>query len=224
MDFPLLTSFSARLKWAREAAKLTQPELARACGWENQSRMSHYETGRNVPAPSDVRALAAALNQAGVAVTPGWLLFGKTGDDAINVDPAPEAYRLPMVSWVRAGLRDEAHNPWAPGMADDWIEFDSRGSVRSFCLKVRGDSMQKPDGSGFPDGCIIAVDPMRKPRGGDFVVVRFADTDEATFKQYIIDGPVKLLKPLNPSYPTFQVPPDAHLAGVVFEMRIVKKF
>lgn len=84
--------------------------------------------------------------------------------------------------------------------------------------------MVKPDGTGFPDGCYIAVDPLRRPKGGDYVVVRFNDSDEATFKQYIVDGPSKLLRPLNPGFPTLMVTPDSQLAGVVFEKKLVESF
>lgn len=84
--------------------------------------------------------------------------------------------------------------------------------------------MVRPDGTGFPNGCYIAVEPRRKPKSGDFVVVRFNDSDEAAFKQYFIEGGTQYLRPLNPTYPTLGVPPDAQMVGVVFEKRIVEKF
>jgi SOS-response transcriptional repressor LexA len=132
--------------------------------------------------------------------------------------------RLPLVSWVLAGNRGEVNDPYAPGAAESWVEFDSAASRSAFCLRVRGDSMVRADGSGFPDGCLIAVEPSRRARSGDFVVVRFNDSDEATFKQYFIEGMTKYLKPLNPAYPTLGVPPDAHMVGVVFEKRVIEKF
>lgn len=131
---------------------------------------------------------------------------------------------LPLISWVRAGMRDDANDPYAPGAADEWIEFETAPTRKGFALKVRGDSMVRPDGTGFPEGCIIGVDTLRKPRSGDFVVMRFNNTDEATFKMYIVDGPVKLLRPLNPAYPTLQIPPDAQLCGVVFEKLLRERF
>jgi SOS-response transcriptional repressor LexA len=54
--------------------------------------------------------------------------------------------------------------------------------------------------------------------------VRFEDTDEATFKQLIVDGRLKLLKPLNPAYPTVQVTEDCRLCGVVIESNLRRKF
>ncbi len=144
---------------------------------------------------------------------------------ADNVTPYEIAStRLPLISWVRAGMRDDANDPYAPGAAEEWIDFETAPARKGFALKVRGDSMVRPDGTGFPEGCIIGVDTLRKPRGGDFVVMRFNNTDEATFKMYVVDGPLKLLKPLNPSYPTIQIPPDAQLCGVVFEKLLRERF
>lgn len=144
---------------------------------------------------------------------------------AYNVDPAPPpGSRLPHISWVAAGNRGEANDPFAPGAAFDWIDFDSMASKSAFCLQVRGTSMVRPDGTGFPDGCFIAVEPRRQPKSGDFVVVRFNDTDEATFKQYFVEGLTKYLRPLNPTYPTLMVTPDAQMVGVVIEKRVIEKF
>jgi SOS-response transcriptional repressor LexA len=142
-----------------------------------------------------------------------------------NVEEAPPARaRLPLISWVSAGLKDEANDPYAPGNAEAWIDFDSEASSSAFCLRVRGDSMVRPDGTGFPNGCLIAVEPKRKPKSGEPAVFRFGDTDEATFKIYMKDGPLRMLKPLNPQYPPIVLGADAQLVGTVFEMRIIQKY
>lgn len=184
--------------------------------------------------PDHARAIGERLardieNRVGLPA--GWLdlpTHGKQKTPAArvgNTAPASEgATRLPLISWVSAGMRDHAHDPYSPGTAEAWVEFGSIASDTAFCLRVRGTSMVRPDGTGFPDGCIIAVEPKRKPRSGDYVVVRFNDSDEATFKQYFVDGPLKLLKPLNPEFPTLQVTPDAALCGVVFEKRIIETY
>lgn len=142
-----------------------------------------------------------------------------------NVEYAnQEASLLPLISWVSAGMKDDANDPYAPGNAEAWIPFESQSSSSAFCLRVRGESMIRPDGTGFPDGCLIAVEPKRRPKSGDFAVFRFNDSDEATFKMYVSDGPLKMLRPLNPSYPVIALGPDAQLVGTVFEMRTVAKF
>src|SRR5690348_14460873 len=81
-----LRTLAARLKWAREAAELTQEQLAKACGWDKktgQTRISHYETGRTkVVEPSDLQGISKALKQHGVRIaTPGWLQYGEAATD-----------------------------------------------------------------------------------------------------------------------------------------------
>lgn len=151
------------------------------------------------------------------------------GDAPMNVMEAPaDRSRLPLISWVSAGLKDEAADPYAPGNAEDWIPFESEASKSAFCLRVRGRSMESSDGSEptFPDGCFIAIEPRRKPKSGEFAVFRFNDSDEATFKQYVANGPLKLLKPINPDpeYKIIAIGPDAQLVGTVFEKRIVRRY
>jgi SOS-response transcriptional repressor LexA len=157
----------------------------------------------------------------------GWMDVPRTAErqSDSNVEPFREPRaKLPLISWVSAGGREEANDPYLPGAAEAWIEFDTLASKSAFCLRVRGISMVRPDGTGFPDGCLIAVEPARKPASGDFVVVRFNDDNEATFKQYFVEGRTKYLRPLNPSYPTLMVSPDAQMVGVVFEKRVIEKF
>lgn len=134
--------------------------------------------------------------------------------------------RLPLISWVAASAPREANDPYAPGNAEAWIDFDGEASSSAFCLRVRGDSMMRPDGSepSFPDGCIIGIEPRRRPKSREFAVFRFNDADEATFKQYVTDGPLKMLKPLNPTYPNIVLGPDAQLVGTVFEKRIITSY
>lgn len=150
--------------------------------------------------------------------------FSRSSGYNVAEPVAPVRARLPKISWVSAGMKDHAHDPYLPGAADEWIEFESHFSKTAFCLVVRGDSMVRPDGTGFPEGSIIGVEPNRVAKAGDFVIVRFESSDEATFKQYIIDGPMKMLKPLNPRYMMMQLPPDGYVAGVVIEKIMREKF
>jgi SOS-response transcriptional repressor LexA len=112
---------------------------------------------------------------------------------------------------VAAGSWSEASDPYAPGAAEDWLSVPGDHSRSAIALRVRGDSMEPR----FPDGCIVIVEPHRKPVSGNFVVVRNNDWDEATFKQYVVDGGIKLLRPLNAQYPTLQIGPGTVLVGVV---------
>ena len=49
----------------------------------------------------------------------------------------------------------------------------------------------------FRDESLILVDPTFAPDHGRHVVIRGVDSNEATFKQVIVDGERKFLKALN---------------------------
>lgn len=48
------------IKTARIAVRMTQLELARACGWESQARVSNYEKGTREPTLGDLERIAKA--------------------------------------------------------------------------------------------------------------------------------------------------------------------
>ena len=87
---------------------------------------------------------------------------------------------------------------------------DGCGALEPYALRVLGDSME-PE---FPDGCVIIVDPGHAPRDGSYVVVEYAG--DVFFRQLVIDGERRFLKPLNPKYGAFElVPPYTLRGGVV---------
>lgn len=49
----------------------------------------------------------------------------------------------------------------------------------------------------FPKGTILIINPEISPEDGDIVVTHYFKTEEATLREYSIDGPTKLLFPLN---------------------------
>ena len=65
----------------------------------------------------------------------------------------------------------------------------------------------------FPDGALIVVDPDKAADIGCFVVVRFEDHEEATFKQLVEDAGRRYLKPLNARYPMVPINGSATLCG-----------
>jgi len=202
-----------------------QAKLARDSGVDEAtiSALATRGSSRSVHSPAIARALGVSLH---------WLMTGegprevpRAGEPNVEYVP-PRRSRLPLISWVSAGLRGDANDPYAPGNAEAWVDFDGDASSTAFCLRVRGDSMVNPTGEEptFPDGCVIAVEPKRKPKSREFAVFRFNDADEATFKMFVADGPLKMLKPLNTTYPNIVLGPDAVLVGTVFEKRIITSY
>lgn len=110
--------------------------------------------------------------------------------------------RVPLISWIQAGIWTEIVNTFAPGDADDWLITSDKVSDRSFVLKIRGNSME-PD---FKEGDTVVIDPNVTPRPGSFVAARNG-REEATFKKYrprsidMVGNEIFELVPLNEDYP-----------------------
>lgn len=119
-----------------------------------------------------------------------------------NTEPAYDMHgKVPIISWVSAGHSE------IPDMESDdgeTITCPFSHSDMTYALRVVGDSMTSPPGArySYPDGTIIFVD--QEQRGGvghgDRVIAKIEGHDSVTFKQLIIEGDQKYLKPLNPDY------------------------
>lgn len=138
-----------------------------------------------------------------------------SGVDAVDLS---NSGGVPLISWVQAGSWADVADPHLVGEADDWLPCPVRHGPRTYCLKVRGDSMHNPAGRpSYADGDIIFVDPDRPANPGDRVIVRLDDHAEATFKQLLIEDGRKLLKALNPEWaPRYiEINGNATIAGVI---------
>lgn len=141
---------------------------------------------------------------------------------SLGADESPEflkaAGMVPLISWVQAGAWSDVADPYALGDAEEWLPCPARHGSRTYCLRVRGESMFNPGGTpSYANGDIIFVDPDRDAQPGDRVVVRLDDQQEATFKQLVIEDGRKLLKALNPQWTPRYVDIDGHatITGVV---------
>lgn len=138
-------------------------------------------------------------------------------EPAPGARPAP-ADHVPLISWVAAGDWAAVHDPYLPGVAEEWFSCPARHSKRSYALRVRGLSMFNPASAvSFSDGDIIFVDPERDAIHGSLVITRLEADTEATFKRLIIEGDQRLLEALNPAWPNriMRIDGDATLCGVV---------
>lgn len=150
----------------------------------------------------------------------GWMdRLDASSQNISNVDPAPNRTKdVPVISWVTAGKWAEVIDIYSPGVADDWFPCVRKHGARTFALRVRGVSMQNPNGKhSYADGDIIFVDPDRQADNGARVVVRLDDNNEATFKQLVIEGEKKFLLALNPAWPEkiIEINGNATICGVV---------
>ncbi len=71
----------------------------------------------------------------------------------------------------------------------------------------------------FEIGTLLIIDPEKKPINRSFVLTHIHDRDEIIFRQLIIDGQYKILKALNPIFPSIEVQSNDKIIGSVIETR-----
>lgn len=119
----------------------------------------------------------------------------------------------PLISWVQAGNWHGVSESPAPAYRAEHLPCPVRCSPESFVLRVRGSSMEPK----FHEGDLIFVDPNVSADHGKYVVVRLDESNEATFKQLIIEDGKQYLKALNPDWPNriIEVDEEATICGVI---------
>lgn len=119
----------------------------------------------------------------------------------------------PLISWVQAGEWTEISEGYVPRYESELLPCPVRCSEQTFVLRVQGVSMEPK----FHEGDLIFVDPEATPVHGKYVVVQIDESNEATFKQLIMEENRQYLKALNPDWPNriIEVNAAATICGVV---------
>ena len=132
----------------------------------------------------------------------------------INAHAGPDIRSLhPLISWVQAGEWTEIYEGYIPPYETELLPCPVRCSEQTFVLRVHGVSMEPR----FHEGDLIFVDPEATPSHGKYVVVQLDESNEATFKQLVVEENRQYLKALNPDWPNriIEVNTDATICGVV---------
>ena len=206
--------YKDRLKKARRHAGLTQEQLADIAGIK-QASISDLERGKSMST-----SYSATLANA-CGVSPIWLEqgLGIMLPDTANTSQGPQLKdKVPLISWVQAGNWSEVANAYELDTAETYYYCPVPHGPNTFALQVRGASMENPHNRrSFYDRDIIFIDPDKCAYHNSLVVVKFDDSNEATFKQLIIEGQEHYLKALNPTWPNpmQRINGDATICGVV---------
>jgi SOS-response transcriptional repressor LexA len=213
-------SLGQRLMRAREHADIKQKDVAEYFGISSQA-VSQWEADRTRPDSHRLAKLARLFD-----IRLEWLLDETGPMDPEEARPAAQVRhtaRVPVIDRVQAGDWTEVEDPFALGSADEFLQTDLRVSSSTFALVIEGRSME-PE---FQPGDKVIIDPMVRPRPGDFVVAKRDNDQEATFKKFRLRSQdeqgrdVIELKPLNPDWPTFMIDQDnpGHIVGTMVEHR-----
>ena len=193
-----------------------------------QPTVSQWEADLMVPRGESLKKLEEILK-----TNSDWILHGKGNPDAryVLVQPDSQEFkaislstkRIPVISWVQAGAWSDIGCDDPAMNCAEWMETSSGVSEHAFALIVRGDSMTNSNNPrSIQDGAKVVVEPIFDPEqlNRKIVVAMLEGSSEATIKEFIQDGPVKFLKPLNPAYPSMQVNGNCRIVGVVKQIVI----
>ncbi|MDE1480639.1 helix-turn-helix domain-containing protein [Xenorhabdus bovienii] len=232
-----MNDFAKRLIESRKNSSLTQQDLADKAK-VTRVAISKAEQGLTKTFNADTLfKIAAALK-----VDPFWLQTGKELQlkrpelnestehiAANNVDLSQEnicparqpeyRYKYPKINWVQAGAFARSGDDYSMFDIENWHESIKCAGERGYWLDVKGDSMTSPSGITFPEGMSILVNPEKDPYPGCYVIAEVKDSNEVTFKKYVVDIGREYLKPLNPIYHMIQMDGSIRIIGVVVDAR-----
>jgi len=209
-----MTNLGKRLRTRRKELKYTQGDIAKSVG-VSVATVSLWEKDENSPKGNNLMKLSVFLD-----CRPDWLLIGAKyptlglTDNLSNGPPVKQM--IPVISWVQAGEFCES-DVLEPYEVEEWMPCPQNCSIRTYGLRVKGDSMTSPHigERTYPAEIIIFVDPDREVLPGVRVIAKSPDSNEATFKTYVEDDGVKYLKPINPQYKMKEITPGMVICGVV---------
>lgn len=199
-----MNTWSSRIKSKMKELDMTQEELARKLGI-TRGAITHYLAERRVPPLQQFQKIAAVLK-----VDPAWLQYGTRSENKIvtPVKSKTSYFPIPILTWAQAAERSQKFVEHIPHFYTDQSHW--------YALCVKGDSMVSATGlRSFHEGDFIIIDTEKEVTHGDFIVAVLPRSKEAIFKQYVIDGGVKYLKPLNTQYPLIQMDNKTLILGVV---------
>ncbi len=195
---------------------VSNAKLARMIG-VSRPTIGNWIEGKSAPTGENLTNLANALK-----VDPNWLMSGKESQARLdnNVDISQripfEGRPVPVISWVAAGSFGSIETVLKDAEVDEYLPPIRECGKNGYGLVVTGISMSPK----FEPEDRIYVNPdfqVSDLKTGDLVIVSCTGDNEATFKQLIIEGTTKYLKPLNPKWDEqiIKLTEDCRLVGKV---------
>jgi SOS-response transcriptional repressor LexA len=211
-----LVSIGQRISKLMLDMDVSNAKLARMIG-VSRPTIGNWIEGKSAPTGENLTNLANALK-----VDPNWLMSGKESRVRLdnNVDISQkipfEGFPVPVISWVAAGSFGPIETVLRDAEVDEYLPPIKECGKNGYGLVVTGISMSPK----FEPEDRIYVNPdfqVSDLKTGDLVIVSCAGDNEATFKQLIIEGTTKYLKPLNPKWDEqiIKLTEDCRLVGKV---------
>ncbi|MBD1602194.1 LexA family protein [Pseudomonas typographi] len=205
-----MDNWIALVKQQMRVQRITQEKLAERVG-ASQGAVNHWLAGRREP---DIATMNRVLQALGLVSLEVATVLRTQEARAQYGAPLPEGalpgegYRYPCLSWQEAAASGER-------CSAKWLFSDYRARGLAYWLPVNGDAMTAPLGWSVAAGMWILVDPGRAYEPGCLVVAQPSPEEGLIFRQWVEDAGLCYLRPLNPMWPTLQVPEHCQVHGVV---------
>ncbi len=122
---------------------------------------------------------------------------------------AADVQSVPVISWKECVNSDNFISNLTANNWGQWVVSETLGK-HAYALSSKPSMSPR-----FPKGTLLFIDSEAKPSDGDYVVVLYAGTDEATLREFSTDGPLQLLLPINPNSTATKIDNDVKILGVL---------
>ncbi|MDX7989287.1 helix-turn-helix domain-containing protein [Xenorhabdus sp. 12] len=208
--------FKTRISLARQAANLTQGELADKVGVVRR-QIAAYEAGDSKPRDKVLTNLATVLG-----TSSEWLAVG-VGEEP-NIGDIRKTVTLPEIPLYTAPGTTSPNKFYdADGniiaSPDGFIVAPLDASESAFAIKLHGDSMHSAHSPSFPHNSIITFEPATYANDRDFVLCGYGDST-FSFRQLIIEQGVIYLNSLNSQYINYPLGDDFKILGIAIHAQL----
>lgn len=161
---------------------------------EQNLRVSELARRVQLPQPTVQRIVAGVCENPHISsLKPIADYFSLSVAQLKGLEPIPrldKVHKLPLISWSEA----TRWNKQLTTLSEEHVIADIHVSHKAYALRVL-DSAMDPI---FPHDSILIADPEVQPKDRSYVIILIHGTEIPIFRQLIINGPDKYLKPLSP--------------------------
>jgi len=197
-----------RVKALRKQKGWSQEELAKRTSM-SRGRIGQLETNPLAEVKgANLVSLAAALGFSTEKLLSKEELLLVAG-----VKTKPLTRKIPILLWASLSSINKGEKLMLD--SDRWIGCPDDIGENSFALEVENDLMTSNSGRSYPVGSFVFVDQDKPVKSGDRVLAVNLKTLDSVFREYVIEGSVSYLKPLNTQYSTKECDENTQIIGVV---------
>jgi SOS-response transcriptional repressor LexA len=123
--------------------------------------------------------------------------------------------KIPLLNYEQATQWPEVQEDLS---GNEQLFTDAKIGSHAYALAVKDASMEPQ----FPKDTLLIIDIEKEPKDRSFVVATIKSYPEVIFRQLLIDGPYKYLKPISPDFDQFKMMllgKDDKISGVLVQAR-----